>query len=127
MSTTEKEPGLVERLRGEGPIIEEGTWLRAGFEPAAATLLVAKSRLEREAATALEAQAGEIERLRKVCIQTEHEVQQILGKALGYPWFKDDQRNFPGTTEEHGVCVGDHVAATLATEAAERLATQVKK
>jgi hypothetical protein len=54
-------------------------------------------------------------------IKNEHEIEQILGKALGYPWFKDDQKNFPGATEEHGVCVGEHVAVTLAMEAAERI------
>lgn len=51
----------------------------------------------------------------------EHEVCQHLGKALGYPWFKDDQKNFPGTTEADGVCVGEHVPCTLADEAATRI------
>lgn len=50
-----------------------------------------------------------------------HEIEQILGKALGYPWYWDDQENFPGATKEDGVCVGDHVAATLAMEAADRI------
>jgi len=49
------------------------------------------------------------------------EIEQILGKALGYPRFKDDQKNFPEATEEHGVCVGDHVAVTLAMEASEKI------
>jgi len=51
----------------------------------------------------------------------EDQIQQELGKALGYPWFKDDQRNFPGADEENGVCIGEHVAETLAAEAATRL------
>lgn len=63
----------------------------------------------------------EIERLRKACAKMNEDVCQVLGKALGYPWFKDDQKNFPGSTEEHGVCVGGHVAESLASEAAERL------
>lgn len=46
---------------------------------------------------------------------------QTLGKALGYPWYKDDQKNFPGATEDNGVCVGEHVPETLAMEAARRL------
>lgn len=50
------------------------------------------------------------------------EVQQILGKALGYPWYKDDQKNFPGATEADGVCIGDHVPASIAAEAARRIA-----
>ena len=33
-------------------------------------------------------------------------VEQEVGKTLGFPWYKDDQKNFPGATEEHGVCVG---------------------
>lgn len=47
------------------------------------------------------------------------EVEQILGKALGYPAYADDQKNFPGATEKNGVCVGEHTAATLAMEAAD--------
>ena len=49
------------------------------------------------------------------------EIEQILGKALGYPWYKDDQKNFPGATEKDGVCVGEHTAVTLAMEAADKL------
>jgi hypothetical protein len=49
------------------------------------------------------------------------EIEQILGKALGYPWFKDDQKNFPGATEENGVCVGEHIPVTIATEAATKI------
>jgi hypothetical protein len=48
-------------------------------------------------------------------------IEQILGKALGYPWFKDDPENFPEATEETGVCVGEHVAVTLALEAADKI------
>jgi hypothetical protein len=43
---------------------------------------------------------------------------QALGKALGYPWYKDDQENFPGATEADGVCTGEHVAESIADEAA---------
>ena len=66
----------------------------------------------------------DIERLRHVARglwKESLEIEQILGKALGYPWFKDDKKNFPEATEEHGVCVGDHVAITLAMEAAEKI------
>jgi hypothetical protein len=41
---------------------------------------------------------------------------QIAGKALGYPWYKDDQKNFPGATEAEGVCIGDHVPDTIVEE-----------
>ncbi|EGF96795.1 hypothetical protein [Brevundimonas diminuta] len=47
------------------------------------------------------------------------QVCQSLGKALGYPWFKDDQVNFPRSTEADGVCVGEHVAESIADEAAK--------
>lgn len=69
---------------------------------------------------------GERERLRNVASKSNEEVCQSLGKALGYPWFKDDQANFPGSTEEHGVCVGDHVAESIADEAA-RCLTQAER
>ncbi len=49
------------------------------------------------------------------------EVEQVLGKALGYPYYKDDQENFPGATEDSGVCVGDHVPESLLAEAAHRI------
>jgi hypothetical protein len=65
--------------------------------------------------------AAEIERLRLGCTMLNSEVCQRLGKALGYPWFKDDQENFPGATEDSGVCTGDHVAETIAAEAARQI------
>jgi hypothetical protein len=64
---------------------------------------------------------AEIIRLREALSKQDDEICQTLGKALGYPWYKDDQKNFPGATEEHGVCVGDHVAESLAMEAAAGL------
>jgi hypothetical protein len=76
------------------------------------------------------AAAHEIERLQRAASSQNDDVCQTLGKALGYPWFKDDQENFAGSTETHGVCVGDHVAETLAIEAAreiERLRAEVER
>lgn len=61
----------------------------------------------------------EIASLRLAMSKENEEICQALGKALHYPWFKDDQKNFPGATKEHGVCVGEHVAASLAEEAAK--------
>lgn len=69
---------------------------------------------------------GERERLRAAVSKSNDEICQSLGKALGYPWFKDDQANFPGSTESDGVCVGDHVAESIADEAARRL-TQAER
>jgi phage shock protein A len=50
-----------------------------------------------------------------------HNVEQTLGKILCYPWYKDDKKNFPGATEEDGVCVGEDTIETLADRAAERI------
>lgn len=47
--------------------------------------------------------------------------EQIAGKALGYPAFKDDQVNFPGATEADGVCIGEHVGETIVEELAAKL------
>ena len=47
-------------------------------------------------------------------IKSNHEIEQACGKALGYPWYKDDQKNFPGATEEDGVCVNGYVAEIVA-------------
>jgi len=55
---------------------------------------------------------------KRVLSLTEDEVCQFLGRALGYPWYCDDQKNFPGATPDDGVCVGEHVAETIAAEAA---------
>lgn len=64
---------------------------------------------------------AELARLKAAMSKSNDEICQSLGKALGYPWFKDDQRNFPGATEGNGVCVGDHVAESIADEAASRI------
>lgn len=63
----------------------------------------------------------EIARLRRACSALNDAVSQTLGRALGYPRFCDDPKNFPGATDADGVCVGDHVAASLADEAADTI------
>lgn len=62
--------------------------------------------------------------LRTALARQNEDISQTLGKALGYPWFKDDAINFPGSTEADGVCIGDHVAESIADEAAQRIAAQ---
>lgn len=82
----------------------------------------------RQHADAIAEQDAELERLRTACSKLNDGVSQTLGKVLDYPWFKDDQKNFPGATEANGVCVGEHVAETIAMEAAreiERLRARV--
>jgi hypothetical protein len=59
--------------------------------------------------------------LRLAFAKHNQEVCQELGKALKFPWFKDDQKNFPGATEEHGVIIGDDVPETMAVYAARRI------
>ena len=61
----------------------------------------------------------ELKKWQDIAISNEHTIQQILGKALGYPWYKDDQKNFPGATEVSGVNVYDHMAEDLALEVAK--------
>jgi hypothetical protein len=51
---------------------------------------------------------------------SEEVIGQLAGKALGYPWFKDDQQNFPGATEAEGVCIGEHVAETIVQELVQK-------
>lgn len=68
------------------------------------------------------AKDAEIASLRKACSQANDEVCQVLGKALAYPWYKDNQKNFPGATEANGVCVGNQTAESIADEAASEIA-----
>lgn len=60
-------------------------------------------------------------RLRDAMGRSNDGICQVLGTALGYPWFKDDQKNFPGTVETDGVCVGEHVAESIVLEAARTI------
>lgn len=64
---------------------------------------------------------SEIDRLRASCIEQNEAVCQTLGKALGFPWYENDQANFPGATEADGVCVGEHVPESLAALAAREI------
>ena len=60
-------------------------------------------------------------------IKESDEIAQILGKALCYPYYKDDPKNFPTATEADGVCVGDHTAWSLAKDAADLIAKLRKR
>lgn len=61
----------------------------------------------------------ELARLRNAMSASSEEICQTAGKALGYPWFKDDQKNFPGADDTWGVCVGEHVSETIVEELAK--------
>ena len=82
-------------------------------------VLHARTALPAALAELQEARA-EVSRLRDALIRNDGAISQTLGKALGYPKYADDQKNFPGATGDD-VCVGDHVAESLACEAAEKL------
>lgn len=73
------------------------------------------AKLEAELAEA----TAKLDGLKRAVAKSHEEICQIAGKELGYPWFKDDQKNFPGATEECGVCVGEHVAETIVAELAK--------
>lgn len=66
-------------------------------------------------------QSQRVHDLRDAMARTDHEICQILGVALGYPRYCDDPKKFPDATAADGVCVGDHVASSLAAEAADRI------
>lgn len=68
----------------------------------------------------LNAANDRIKHLRDGIAKQNQTIEQACGKVLGYPWFKDDQKNFPGSTEKDGVCVGDHLAETIVSELASR-------
>lgn len=57
-------------------------------------------------------------RLMEAAIKQNHEIEQTLGEALGFPYYADDQITFPGSTREDGVCVAPDTAETLAMMAA---------
>lgn len=105
----------------DSAIIEYKRWLflyeRTLLEAAAENARLRKAC--EAAATALADAHEESNKFRNGYYKVENEVCQTLGKALGYPWFKDDQKNFPGATEADGVCVGEHVAESIAAEAAD--------
>jgi hypothetical protein len=73
----------------------------------------------------------EVERLRIACSKQNNEIEQTLGKALGYPYIYVGETstvgravvspNFPGAEKTDEVCVGDHVAETLAVEASDKI------
>jgi hypothetical protein len=61
---------------------------------------------------------GENKRILDAVAKESFEIEQTLAQEIGsYPWYVNDQKNFPGATAKDGVCVGDHVPASLAAEA----------
>jgi hypothetical protein len=117
---------LAKRLE-EGPqagCAENPGWEEMAAEAADMLRSLAREReVERRGPAApAPGEVEELARLREAFSRHNQTICQTLGKALGYPWFKDDPVNFPNATEADGVCVGDHVAESLADEAAARIA-----
>jgi hypothetical protein len=67
---------------------------------------------------------GNVAEIKRIAMKEENEIEQILGRVLGCPWYKDDLKNFPNATEANGVCVGDNVPISLAIQAANRIIKQ---
>lgn len=63
----------------------------------------------------------DLRRRHDALMKEQAEIDQILGKALGYPRYCDSPEIFHGATEADGVCTGEHTAVTLAMEAASRI------
>jgi hypothetical protein len=87
--------------------------------------LNADPQLLTEAAACIREMVEWRDRTKIAYAKSNDQVCQSLGKALGYPWFKDDQVNFPRSTEADGVCVGEHVAESIADEAASRISALI--
>lgn len=68
----------------------------------------------------LASQAAEIERLKEGYGRELNEVEQHLGKALGYP----ELYPHVSDVDDGTVCIGEHVAGTIAHEAANRIIKQ---
>lgn len=64
----------------------------------------------------LAAVEAERDKLKAAWARADNAIEQVLGRALGYPAYGKD---FPDAADD--VCVGDHVAASLADEIVERL------
>lgn len=63
---------------------------------------------------------GEVERVTNHGMAFAFEVEQVLAQVIGgFPWFKDDQKSFPGSTEKDGVCIGELVVDDLVHHAAK--------
>lgn len=83
-----------------------------------------RNDLLKDCARIIDEQRAEINNLKQPIVIYKKElekIEQILGKALGYPWFKDDPKNFPNATQADGVCVAPNTAASLAMEAADMI------
>lgn len=74
---------------------------------------------------ALQARVAELERrlafVMDASAKENYEIDQILGRALRYPRYADDPKNFHESIGSEDVCTGEHVPVTLAMEAGKRI------
>jgi hypothetical protein len=64
----------------------------------------------------------ENERLRDAVARKDREIEQVLGKVLGFPAYRDDPKNFPDVSpDDDSVRVGNYTAESLADMAAHDL------
>lgn len=93
------------------------------IDPKPGTIIEHARQLERE----LNAANARIARITDGFRREQNDIEQTCGKALGYPRFCDDQKNFPGSTEADGVIIGDHVAESIAAELANKYAAAMER
>lgn len=103
---------------------EQSTWLRQKGAVSVKDLFERVEWWKRDSEMAI-AVADELDRLtaenarvKQAAASAEHEVQQILGKALGYAPLHPEASQ----VDDGQVCVGEHTAASIALEAALTLA-----
>ncbi len=98
--------------------------LKEGMDALTEERNMTRDQLLKDYAAIIDKQHEEITSLNKRVVKMLkefQEIEQILGKALNYPWFRDDQCNFPNATEADGVAIGDHTAWSLAMCAADKI------
>jgi hypothetical protein len=83
--------------------------------------LAAALQDETDQGEAARERAERAERERDAALKDVDECQQIAGKVLGYPWYKDDQKNFPNANDANGVCIGEHCGSSIVQELANAL------
>ncbi len=97
--------------------------LKEGMDALAEERNMTRDQLLKDYARIVDEQREEIASLNKRVVKMLkefQEIEQILGKALNYPWFKDDQETFPNATEADGV-VSTGPTWLVATEAADKI------
>lgn len=55
----------------------------------------------------------EVQRQMNAILNERHHHEQMIGQAIGMPWYVDYPENFPDATKDDGVCVGELVLEDL--------------